>query len=630
MSIITARDLAKDYGPDEIFSGVSVEVPHGARIALVGPNGAGKTTLLHILIGQELPSAGEVYRARGIRVGFLPQRPEILSEYTLRQEFYSAFSQLRHMEQELAHLAEQMSAPGASEAATAAYGALQEAFEAAGGYTYEQRIKTVMQGLGFKPEDLDRKLAHLSGGQKTRAVLGRLLLEAPDLLALDEPTNHLDIEAIAWLEGYLKEFPGAVLVVSHDRYFMDAVAGVIWELDFGALELYRGNYSHYAQQREERHLRRLKEFEAQQAFIAKEQEYIRRNLAGQNTRQAQGRRTRLERLMRDDLRLKPHTRRDMHLNLGATLRSGDLVLRTYGLEVGYPGKALFRAPDITLRRGEVAALIGANGVGKSTLVKTAVGELPPLEGEVRIGASVKIAYFAQAHESLDPDSTLLDEILNAKPMNISEARSYLAAFLFEGDDVFRPIRTLSGGERGRVALAKLALSGANFLLLDEPTNHLDIASQEVLQNVLADFPGTILLVSHDRYLINALATQIWAAEPGRLEVFEGSYQEYLAAKAARAAAEAEARAAAGGAPPVRRGGDRAHPSGLTPYARRKRVEALEAQIHEFEAALAGLSRDLNAAGAAGDADTVRRLGESYLEAETALHDAMTEWESLVD
>ncbi|MBK8023260.1 MAG: ABC-F family ATP-binding cassette domain-containing protein [Chloroflexi bacterium] len=633
---MSARDLSKEYGPEEIFSGVSVDIPHGARIALVGPNGAGKTTLLHILIGQELPSTGEVHRARNLRIGFLPQRPEILGEYTLRQEFLSAFSDLRRMEHDLALLADRMTAPGAGEEAIAAYGALQEKFEAAGGYTYEQRLKTVMQGLGFKPEDLDRKLSHLSGGQKTRAVLGRLLLEAPDLLALDEPTNHLDIEAIGWLEGYLKEFSGAVLVVSHDRYFMDAVASVVWELDFGALELYRGNYSHYAQQREERHARRLKEYEAQQQFIAKEQEYIRRNLAGQNTRQAQGRRTRLERLMRDDQRLKPRARRDMHLRLGDTQRSGDLVLRTYGVTVGYPDKTLFTAPDIVLRRGEVAALIGPNGVGKSTFVKTAIGELPPLDGEVKIGASVNIAYFAQAHESLDPDSSLLDEILRARPMNLSEARNYLASFLFEGDDVFRPIRTLSGGERGRVALAMLALSDANFLMLDEPTNHLDIASKEILQNVLADFPGTILIVSHDRYLINALATQIWAASVGptggALEVFEGGYQEYLAAKAARAAAEAEARtaASAASAPAGSKRSDKAHPSGLTPYARRKRVEALEGQIHALEGQLADLSRDLDTASAAGDADKVRTLGAAYIETETALHASMTEWESLVD
>jgi len=634
MSLLTANDLAKEFGPDEIFSGVSVEIPHGARIAMVGPNGAGKTTLLNILIGLDIPSAGMVNRARGVKIGFLPQRPELLGEHTLREELYGAFADLQAMEFELEQLAEAMAQPNPPDRLIARYGELQEKFEAGGGYTYDQRAKTVIQGLGFALEDQETKLSELSGGQKTRAVLGRLLLEEPTLLALDEPTNHLDINAIAWLEGYLKEFPGAVLVVSHDRYFMDAVAQTIWEMDFGTIEIYRGNYSHYTTQREERYTRRWKEFEAQQAFIAKEEEYIRRNLAGQNVSQAKGRRTRLERLRKDGLVQKPRTRQNMSLNIKAQLRSGELVLRTMGLHVGYPGKPLFAAPNITLRRGEVAALIGPNGAGKSTFIKTVVEQLAPLQGEVKLGAAVNIGYFAQAHESLNPKSSILDEILNAKNMAISEARHYLGRFMFSGDDVFRIISTLSGGERGRVALAKLALSGSNFLMLDEPTNHLDIASQEQLQNVLADFPGTILVVSHDRYLIDALATQIWEVSAGSLLVFEGTYQEYLASKQRQAelataeASAARAREKTGGANGKGNGG--VHPSGLNAYQRQKRVAVLEKLIPELEARMETIIADLGVVSTSGDAARARTLGEAYTRTEQELHDTMTEWESIVD
>jgi ATP-binding cassette subfamily F protein 3 len=470
--------------------------------------------------------------------------------------------------------------------------------------------------------------------------LGRLLLEEPDLLALDEPTNHLDIDAVEWLEHFLNDFPGAVLVVSHDRYFMDAVAQTIWEMDFGAVEVYRGNYSHYVTQREERHARLLKEYQTQQEFIAKEEDYIRRNIAGQNTRQAKGRLRRLERLKRDALITRPRQRQKLHLRMGDTVRSGDKVLMTRDLDVGYPDAPapLFRAPDITLRRGEVAALIGPNGAGKTTFIKTIIEQIPPLAGEVKLGASVQIGYFAQAHELLDERSSILDEIQSVKPMPLSAARDYLAQFLFQGDDVFRPISTLSGGERGRVALAKLALSGANCLLLDEPTNHLDIASQEILQNVLADFPGTILLVSHDRYLIDALATQIWAVRPGDLEVFEGPYREYLAARdrakqeavaQAEAAKQAARSAGAGNKGQAELASD-GRKGGLNPYQRQKRLAELELHIPELEAQLEQLTSAIGEASAQGDAERVRALGEAYTRAEAELHATMADWERLVD
>jgi ATP-binding cassette subfamily F protein 3 len=630
MSILTASNLTKFFGPEEIFSGVSLEIPHRARIALVGPNGAGKTTLLHLLIGLDAPTEGTVRKAKGLRIGFLPQRPELKGSHTVWDEMLSAFTSLRQMEAELARLEQALTNPAQHDETLATYGELQERFEFAGGYTYEQRMRTVLHGLSFKPEDYHRPLTQLSGWQQTRVLLGRLLLEAPDLLVLDEPTNHLDINAIEWLEGFLKDFPGAVLVVSHDRYFMDAVASTIWELDFGSLDTYRGNYSHYVQQREERHEFLFKEYESQQEFIAKEEDYIRRNIAGQNTRQAKGRLRRLERLKRDELILRPRQRRDMHLRMSATVRSGDLVLRTRDLTVGYEAP-LFTAPDITLRRGEVAALIGPNGAGKSTFVKTIIEHLPPLEGEVKIGAEVKIGYFAQAHELLNPKNSILDEVLSVKEMGLGQARDYLGQFLFSGDDVFRPVETLSGGERGRVALAKLALAGANFLLLDEPTNHLDIASQEILQNVLADFEGTILIVSHDRYLIDALATQIWALSPGKLDVFEGSYKEYLAARETERQREIEATLKAAQKSGVNGGSQSAEKKhGLTPRQLQQRIEETEASIHSLEEQLKALTSEIEAASARGDAASVRELGETYTQAETDMQFALEEWERLVE
>jgi len=625
MSLIVGTQLAKEFGPDDIFSGVSVSVPYGARIALVGPNGAGKTTLLNILARLDFPSEGTVTYARGLRLGYLPQRPELAGSHTIYEEALSAFAELREMEAQL----EQMAADLSDSETLTVYGELQDAFEAAGGYTYEQRIKTVLQGVGFSLEDFNRPLHLLSGGQKTRALLGRLLLEAPDVLALDEPTNHLDIEAVEWLEGYLKEFPGAVIVVSHDRYFLDAVAATVWELDFGTLETYRGNYSDYAKQREERHARLLKEYEAQQEFITKQEEYIRRNMAGQNTRQAKGKLRRLDRLKRDELIGRPRTRKELNLRLDSRSRSGDLVLRTFGAEIGYADRPLFTAPDLVLVRGEVAALIGPNGAGKSTFIKTIVGEMPPLAGEVRPGAAVHIGYFAQAHEALNPSNSILDEIMAAKPMGLGEARSYLGQFFFEGDDVFRTISTLSGGERGRVALAKLALSGANFLILDEPTNHLDIASQEALQNVLAAFAGTILLVSHDRYLIDALATQLWILRDGQLTVFKGSYAEYTAARDAERAQQALQREAMRAEKPTNgRASTKKH--GLNPYQLEGRIAAVEAQIHQLETELARVSAELEAASRCGDLQQVQILGESYQQLDADLQTAMEDWALLVE
>jgi ATP-binding cassette, subfamily F, member 3 len=635
MSVLTAHNLTKYYGADEIFTGISVEIPQRARIALVGPNGTGKTTLLNLLAGIDTPTEGDIASARGLRTGFLPQRPELAGKHSLWQEQLRAFDELRAVEAELNRLEHAMADPATYDEALKAYGPLQESFELRGGYTYESRIRMVLRGVGFEEDDFNMPLPHLSGGQRTRALLARLLLDAPDLLILDEPTNHLDIDAIEWLERFLKDFPGAIVAVSHDRYFMDVFAAVIWELEHGMLEVYRGNYSHYVRQREERHERLLKEYESQQEFIAKEQDYIRKHMGSRWTAQAKGRLKKLETMKkRGKIIERPRgPRREMNLRIQAAMRSGDKVLMTKKLSVGYADgdEPLFDVPDITLYRGETAALIGPNGVGKTTFLKTAIGELEPLSGQVNIGASVQVGYFAQAHERLNPEYTLIDEITAVKPMPISEARNYLAGFLFTGDDVFRTVATLSGGERGRLALAKLSLSGANLLLLDEPTNHLDIDSQEVLQTVLDDFNGTILLVSHDRYLIDALATQIWAASPGELIVFEGGYREYLAERNRRAEEE---RAPTGKAANAGSSGGDARSDGkkhgLNPFQLQKRLEEVEAHITELESRLEALHAAISEASAAGDAKKVSDLGAEYTRTEADLHITLEEWETLAE
>ena len=658
MSLLTGTQLAKSYGPDDIFAGVNVALPHGARVGLVGPNGAGKTTLLRLLAGLEEPSAGVVQRARSVRVGYLPQQAALSSSGTLWQEMLTAFTALRETEAELARMEAAMADPKQFEAVMAAYGPLQHQFEMDGGYEYETRMKQVLGGLNFEPHEFERPVAMLSGGQKTRALLARLLLESPDELVLDEPTNHLDIHAVEWLEGWLADWDGTVLAVSHDRYFLDQAMNHIWELDFGGLTEYRGNYSAYLVQRADRRLRQASEFAAQQEHIAKEQDYIRRNIAGQNTKQARGRQRRLDRLMESrDAHIAPaaapREAQRLKLDLRTTLRSGDRVIETEALKIGYAddGKVLFEAPDLLLWREEVAALIGPNGAGKTTFLKTLLGEIPPLAGRVKLGSSLKVGYFAQAHEGLKPERSVIEEVMSVQDMPIGKARDYLAKFLFSGDDVFKRVAVLSGGERGRVALAKLALGGANLLLLDEPTNHLDIPSQEILEAVLSDFPGTILLVSHDRYLIDALATQIWELEDGALQVFKGSWSEMMAYRRER---DRDARIALAfgrpdPAPAANARGGKADTGKRAPAARaaksapeqaeqrkqkadeRKRAARLsqiEAVVAGLEQRLAELARDLEDAGAGADVDRVRALGEEYAQVQAELSQRLVEWETM--
>jgi len=584
MAILTCSYLSQSYGDFDVFTGVTASITKDDRVGLVGPNGIGKTTLLRILAGENTPSTGSVQFARGTRIGYLRQEAMqafIGRENTVYTEMLTVFGEVKKQEALIQELQEQMASGDAPESVMAEYSKVHEAFEAAGGYEYEVRISQVLQGLGFGKADWETPLSHLSGGQKTRALLARLLLERPDLLILDEPTNHLDVEAIEWLENTLRLWPGALLIVSHDRYFLDKVVNRIWEMSRAGMETYKGNYTAYVLQRQERWVQRESEFETIKEKFLKELDFVKRNIARDSTTdRAKGRLRRLIREVRIVMmEVESHIKSlqspvirppQLHMNFETTQRSGELVLRSSELEIGYPGTVLFTADPIDLRRKECAALIGPNGSGKTTFLNTVLEKIEPLSGELKLGASLKVGHFAQAHDKLNMEKTVLEELIDYQYMDLRDARNYLAKFLFRKDEVYQPIHTLSGGERGRLALALLALDKANLLLLDEPTNHLDIPAQEALQAVLEQFDGTILLVSHDRYLIDRLGTQIWNLRAGKLHVFGGTYSQYIGAREAEVE---EARAEAAQVRAAQKKNQRTDRS--SQYAQRRHKKALE-------------------------------------------------------
>jgi ATP-binding cassette subfamily F protein 3 len=659
MSLLQVNNLAKSYGERDLFSNVTFSLPHRARYGLVGPNGIGKTTLLRILAGEEEASAGEIQRARNLRLGYLPQEADFRSERSLWEVCQEALRPLLSRQEEL-HQLEHALAQAPTPELLERYARLQEAFERQGGYTWEARLRQVLHGLGFQEQEYALPLSRLSGGQRTRAYLARLLLSDPDLLLLDEPTNHLDIASVEWLENYLSHWEGAALIVSHDRYFLDQTCQAILELSPQGIAFYRGNYSACIQQKQERLARLEALYLRERERLLKEIEYIRRNIAGQNVQQAKGRLRRLTRhlqameqagleaaLGRDWSQLEVQTStsafsleeaerrvRDLrpprppeallHLPLRSPARSGEIVLRTHSLRIGYPGRPLFDVPDLVLRRGECVALIGPNGAGKTTFLKTILGQMPPLSGEVLLGASLRVGYFAQAHEGLDPSHTVLEEILAVAPgMSPAAARQYLAKYLFTEEEVFKPVGMLSGGERSRLALARLALEQPNLLLLDEPTNHLDIPSQEALQQALTAYEGTILLVSHDRYLIDALAAQIWEIDPQerRLSVFQGSYSQMKERQKANTPAPKPAPT------PPRRTAANARPSAAA-RRRAQEMQRLEAEIAELEERLRSLAAALESPPP--DPLEVARLGKEYNRLQAELDARWEAWAAYLE
>nr|BBH96062.1 ABC transporter [Thermogemmatispora argillosa] len=654
MPLISVNSLGKAFGAERLFADVTFHINERDRIGLVGPNGAGKSTLLKLLAGQEEPDEGTILVARGTRIGYLSQTLDLRLERTLREELLAVFDDLRSWEQELQRLAAAIAT--ASEHGDALqreqllqrYAELQLRFEHAGGYTYEQRVQQVLDGLGFSRELHDMPIAQLSGGQQRRAALARLLLQEPDLLLLDEPTNHLDLEALEWLEDYLQAWKGALVVVEHDRYFLDKIVTRILELAFGRVEDYPGNYSKYLQLRSERFQRRLQEYEEQQEFIQRTEEFIRRYKAGQRSRQARGREKLLSRLERLN---RPQQFQELRFELKPSLASGRVVLSTRGLIVGYrqpdrAPRALVEVPDLEITRGERIGLLGPNGAGKTSLLRTLIGQLPPLQGKVLLGHNVRIGYYSQTHEDLDPEHTILDEICQVAALSEESARALLARFLFEGDEVFKLIGSLSGGERSRVVLAKLVLQEPNFLVLDEPTNHLDLPSRQFLEEVLSTFSGTLLFVSHDRYFIDRLATRVWVIAEGVLQSYDGNYSDYRArlqlgqlrppAPGHERAARAEQAADRAEPPPAqiatgeqngRRAARQRQPR-RAGQLRRRGLAEIEQEIEEHEQRARALEAALNEAASKGEVAELERLTSAYETIKAELEQLLGEWEQL--
>ena len=526
MSLITGTGVGKSFGVDYVIQGARFQVAEGEKIGLVGPNGQGKTTLLRLLCRQDAPTVGEIQLRNNLRIGYLPQDPPALAGTTLWESMQEVFANLRKMEADIHRLADELGDdPDGSK--LAAYGELHTKFEALGGYDIDNRIRTVLTGLNFQPDRHEMPLAHLSGGQRTRGLLARLLLEEPEVLLLDEPTNHLDIEAVEWLERYLQSFGQALIVVSHDRYFLDRVTDRTWEISFGNLDIYRGGYSQYVRQRDQRYLERMRQWQAQQDFIERTEEFIRRHLAGQRTKEAQGRRTRLERFKQTEAIPKPQQHQHVNVRINPLQRTGDMVVRTADLVVGYSeDKPLATVGNQVVRAGQRIAIVGPNGIGKTTLLRTLMGKLDPLAGSCEFGANVDQGYLSQTHENLRPDANVLDSLMSvSESLTPERARTLLGSFLFTGDEVFKKISVISGGQRSRVIFAQLAAAGPNLLLLDEPTNHLDLPSREIVQEMLKDFAGTVIFISHDRYLIEAIATNIWALDGGELHSLGGGVGE---------------------------------------------------------------------------------------------------------
>ena len=621
MALLQIDKLAKSFGGDELFAEFTAVVNPGDRVALVGDNGTGKSTLLAIIAGIEAPSSGGVHLARGARIGYLPQAARLAGEETLYRAMQAPFSELIAMEREIRHLETQMAEHDDPELLHR-YDALHEEFIRRGGYAIDARVREVLAGVGFTPDEFDRPVHELSGGEEARAALARVLVESPDLLLLDEPTNHLDFAALAWLEERLLEFPGALILVSHDRHLLGQVTNRTWEIGTGQVTIYRVGYTASRPLRAAAEEKALELYTRQQETIARYKDFIARHHAGQKHRQAKDREKKLAHL-EQELIERPQAAKGIVLHIPLGTPSGKQVMRIENLTVGYD-RPLFTVPAATVYRGDRIGVIGENGSGKTTLLKTIIGKHPPLAGTITRGHGVRIAYFSQTQEGLHGDRTVLDALLSRFDLTIGEARGVLGRFRFAGDDVEKRLSALSGGERSRLALAILSLTAGNLLLLDEPTNHLDLRSQEILQQALLDYPGTIILVSHDRALLEAVATTIWAIEGVTLHVYPMSFAAYWARhRTPHPTAEAVKKQA----PP------RPRPQNRDRYAARRRAEqiaAAETEIERLETRLHELEAEIEAASGAGDTERIAALGAEHRSLSQELQARIEEWERIID
>ena len=624
MPAVTASQLRLLYGEVEIFAGVDLQVEEDARVGIVGPNGGGKTSLIRILTGELAADEGAVAWRRGLRVGYVPQAPAQSAEGTLRDEVMLAFARLRQVEDGLAASALDIQAESGGErrAAERRYDALLQEYDALGGYDYQHRLERVVDGVGLPGRTLDTPAQSASGGERTRAALAKALLSEPDFLILDEPTNYLDFKGLDWLEAFLARFAGGFMVVSHDRYFLDKVATQILELDMGRLRAYTGNFAKYRALKADMERRQQIEYERQQEYIAREEAFIRRYKAGQRAREARGRATRLSRLERIE---KPQTNDAIRLGGVSANRTGRVAVRTSDLRVGYrqgdESVSLLRVADAELERGSRTAIVGSNGVGKSTLVATLLGLTPPIAGGARLGHNVEPGYYSQGSGDLPQGARVIDALLDIRNLRLPEARNYLARFLFRGEDVFKQVSALSGGERSRLALARLLISEPNMLVLDEPTTHLDIPSREALEAALESYEGTLLFVSHDRRLISALATQLWVVEDGAARLFKGGFEDWMRGR--DAAADGGAKASVGkprGAAARRRASAEARER-----ARRDAPPDYEGIIGELESRLAEIDAALRGATDRQSVSEIARLGAEYAETQARLEEAWRAW-----
>jgi ATP-binding cassette subfamily F protein 3 len=643
MILLQAEHIQKAYGVDIILQDISLQIQTGERIGLVGVNGAGKSTLMKILAGQLSYDSGVIRKPKEVTIGYLAQDGGLESDRTIQEEMLSVFADLQEEERELRKLEALMGDPAVLadgkryEQILEEYARRSEAFKERGGYSYEANIRGVLHGLRFADMDIHTPIKTLSGGQKTRLALAKLLLQAPTILLLDEPTNYLDIETLTWLETYLLNYPGAILVVSHDRYFLDKLVTVVYEIERTRATRYPGNYSDFLDLKAAKLEQELKRFEKQQEEIAKLEDFIARNIArASTTKRAQSRRKTLEKIERLERPIMQN--KSAHFSFDIAKMSGNIVVKVNDLSVGYADNVLSRHLTFVIEREERVALVGPNGIGKSTLLKTIVEKLPALAGSFQLGSNVTIGYYDQEHRELHEGKTVLAEIWDDYPhMPEKEVRTLLGNFLFSGDDVQKKIRELSGGERARVSLAKLMLKQANFLILDEPTNHLDLYSKEVLENALFDYPGTILFVSHDRYFLNKIATRVLELSPNGVTNYLGNYDYYVEKKEELALLASEAAANQGQS---RKNGasnlaekssyEQDKEAKRRERQRQKRLEEIEAGIAERESAIAKWEEELCLPEVYSDHVQVKERNDLIQQAKAEIEKLYEEWSELSD